>query len=134
METVHESLTSRLAQLGGASELAEIAGVSSSTAYRWLTGKSKPYRKTLVTIANAMQVRPMWLIRGEGQMYDAPAVDFPDNPVQEPPTTAASEHPPGTLMVIRNPGGYVRVRVVLEQVGEPVYSDSLPVSEEAVSE
>lgn len=93
---VAESLNSvaeRLASLGRtAPELADIAGVDKSTAYRWLDGGSKPYRKFLRRIGDATGVRPEWLETGEGER-DAPTGSTNEPTPRMPSVTSLMSDP-----------------------------------------
>lgn len=60
-------LAERLHSLGlSASELAEIAKVDPSTPHRWLSGETRPRKRSLDDIADARSVSRIWLATGEG--------------------------------------------------------------------
>lgn len=52
-------------------EMADRAGISTPTIYRWLNGERKPKPDTLATLATANGIEPRWLLTGEGEMLAA---------------------------------------------------------------
>jgi transcriptional regulator with XRE-family HTH domain len=102
-------------------EAARLLQTGQSTISQWLSGASTPRPKTLLKIAAALKVCPIWLTEGKGEK--TPAINCPQEPEVREETKDLAAPTNQVLEDLLPLLGYETTRVLLDRMFEKAKSD-----------